>query len=105
IREGLRLTLLREADESLREDVLELGLAIEQLYPDIRAIRGEMDRKALGHADRGFFVQLIDPEGHLMWSSPSDRADLKTSAAAKMASSITDLPESSHVRTAQRTVA
>src|SRR2546425_13332538 len=66
IREGLRLTLLRETDQLLAEDALEVCLAIEQLYPDIRVIHDEMDRKAIGHAYRGLFVQLIDEDGDVL---------------------------------------
>lgn len=69
VREGLRLTLLRETDQLLDEDTLEVSLAVQEFHPNMEAIFHEMDRKAIGHEHRGLFVQLFDSAGVLLWSS------------------------------------
>jgi len=60
VREALRLTLWRENDQLLLDDATEVRLAVERFYPDLGEIYNDMDRKALGHVDRGLFVQLLD---------------------------------------------
>jgi heavy metal sensor kinase len=69
LREGLRLTLMNELDERLREDALEVRLAVEQFYPDFDAIREELNRKAIGHAHQEMFIQLVDQQGKVLVSS------------------------------------
>jgi heavy metal sensor kinase len=69
VREGLRYTLIREADQLLREDLMELTLAIQEFYPDLDQIHEEMNRKAKGHEHRQLFVQVLDPAGNDVWSS------------------------------------
>lgn len=69
VREGLRLTLLAELDERLREDALEVSLAVKQFYPRLEEIRQEMDRKAIGHELQHMFVQLADDNGKILVSS------------------------------------
>lgn len=69
VREGVRVALIREIDRLLEEDTLELALAVRSLYPDQEAIHVEMNRKAQGHVDRRLFVQLLDAEGRVAWSS------------------------------------
>ena len=69
IREGLRITLDREADQLLRDDAAEVAAAVEHFYPKLDEIYNEMNRKAEGHNDRGLFVQLIDPQQEVLWSS------------------------------------
>jgi signal transduction histidine kinase len=74
LREGARYTLQQEADALLREETLELALAVEQLHPDWEAIREEFDRKADGHAQHGWFVQLLEPAGNPVWESQNTPA-------------------------------
>jgi heavy metal sensor kinase len=69
LREGLRYTLIREADLLLLEDIDELGLAVKEFYPDLEQIHSEMNRKARGHEHRQLFVQVLDPQGSDVWSS------------------------------------
>lgn len=69
VREGLRLTLIRELDEVLKEDALEIRLAVEQLYPRWDLIQQEINRKAVGHAHRELFVQVFDASARPMSSS------------------------------------
>ena len=75
VHEGLRLALTHENDQRLREDLQELGQAIKDFYPDWKTIHEEMDRKALGHAHHGQFVQVISPGGTVDWSSKNTPDD------------------------------
>jgi signal transduction histidine kinase len=69
VREGLRYTLIREADQLLLEDLAELSLAVQEFYPDVEQIHEEMNRKAKGHEQRNLFVQILDRQGTDVWSS------------------------------------
>lgn len=69
LRESMRFTLIHEADQLLLEDVEELRLAVQDFYPDLDQIHGEMNRKAQGHEHRQLFVQVLDPLGNSVWSS------------------------------------
>jgi heavy metal sensor kinase len=69
LREGARWTLQQEADLLLREETLELALAVQQLHPDRGAILEEFNRKAAGHAQHGWFVQLLAADGRPLWES------------------------------------
>lgn len=69
VREGLRLTLLHEADNQLKVDATEIRLTIEQLYPDQQRIHDELDRKAISHVNKSFFIRLYDSRNVLLWSS------------------------------------
>lgn len=69
VHEGLRLAMLRETDSILTEDTLELALAVENFFPDWSQIYDEMDRKAEGHRFHGLFVQLLDSQRRVLYSS------------------------------------
>lgn len=69
VREGLRFTLLHEADNQLKVDATEIRLTIEQLYPDQQRIHDELDRKAISHVNKSFFIRLYDHQNVLLWSS------------------------------------
>ena len=71
VREALRYTLIVENDHLLLDDTEEVRLAIAEFYPDLGQIHNEMERKALGHVDRGLFVQLLDTRGQVMRTSGS----------------------------------
>ncbi len=75
VREALRLTLLSELDERLREDALEVRLAVEQFYPNLRLVREELNRKAIGHAHQEMFIQIIDEQGHVLIASVNTPAE------------------------------
>jgi heavy metal sensor kinase len=74
LREGARYTLQNETDVLLREETLELSLAVQQLQPDLDAIHAEFERKADGHAQHGWFVQLLSADGIPAWQSPNSPA-------------------------------
>lgn len=69
VREGLRWMLLYETEGLLDEDAEELVLAFQQFYPNMSSIEAEMERKATGHVHRDLFVQLLDAQGEIRWSS------------------------------------
>lgn len=69
VHEGLRLTLVKEALESLREDASEVALSVEQTYPDMELMQQEIDRQAVGHAARRMFVQVVDEQGAMLLAS------------------------------------
>lgn len=86
VREGLRLTLIREMDQLLEEDSLEIRLAVEQFYPQWELIQEELNRKAIGHAHRELFVQVLDASDHPIRSSvntPDEAERAGTSSAGK----------------------
>jgi heavy metal sensor kinase len=70
MREGVRLALLHEIDQVLREDLREISLSLENaLYQEETLLRADLDLKARGHAYHGWFVQFLDDQGALHWSS------------------------------------
>ena len=70
VREGLRYTLRREADEQLMEDANEARLIFESLYPDdLEQFKTELNLKATTHTHRGFYARLYDEQRNLIWTS------------------------------------
>lgn len=70
VREGLRYTLRREADEQLMEDANEARLIFERLYPDdLDQFKIELNLKATTHTHRGFYARLYDEHRNLIWTS------------------------------------
>ena len=70
VREGLRYTLRREADEQLMEDANEARLIFESLYPDdLEQFKTELNLKATTHTHRGFYARLYDEQRKLIWTS------------------------------------
>jgi len=84
LREGMRLTLISEMDQVLSDDADEMLLALEAHFPDVRQVYEEMNRKARGHVHSELFVQLLDPQGEVVWSSvntpPSDQVSFPEQA-------------------------
>ena len=72
VREGLRLTLLRELDERLIEEITEAELIVARFYPDIAQIREEFNRKAISHAHERIFLELRDATGRVLVNSLND---------------------------------
>ncbi|MBY0522019.1 MAG: HAMP domain-containing histidine kinase [Gemmataceae bacterium] len=86
VRAVLSHLLLQEFDELLREDGVEIGLALRQSPRQWDVLYQEMERKAQGHVHRGWFVQLFDAEGRIIWSSQNTPAEgLPTLASTRMA--------------------
>lgn len=84
VRQGVRWTLLNEMDQVMSEDAHEIALALKDL-PDNKfsGLVEELERKAVGHSNHGWFVELIGADGQLIWRSrkslptgPSDAESL-----------------------------
>jgi len=69
VREGLRLTLWHEADDQLSDDAHEILLTIEQLYPDVKEIHAELNRKAISHTHQGLYIQIFNANRQTEWTS------------------------------------
>lgn len=69
VRAAVRLTIQLEHDDILKEETAEIGLAIQQYYPNVSEIERELRRKADSHADHDWFVQWFNGEGQLLWTS------------------------------------
>jgi len=70
VREGVRVTLVRDLDRILEEDVQEISLGFsEEEGVNWDLLTEELDRKARGHEFHGWFVQFFDASGQTVWSS------------------------------------
>jgi heavy metal sensor kinase len=84
VRHGVRVTILNEMDQILIEDLYEIeykladaGIKATELNPGTqpslsaatRRLLDDLNRKARGHEQHGWFVQLQDETGRLLWSS------------------------------------
>jgi len=69
LRTSFRVTLLRETDQLLKEDALEIELAAEAMHPDANAIHAEVIRHTSSHRHRGLFIQLFDTKENVVFSS------------------------------------
>jgi heavy metal sensor kinase len=80
VREALRFALRHEIDQLLQQDALEVELAVADLYENmdsLEAIKSEMSRKAAAHVERGMFVELLDRQDRVLWSSPNTPSEQK----------------------------
>ncbi len=70
LREAVRFTLLHELDQLLSEDVREIELSLANFDGALSTeLHEQLDRKAAGHAQHKWFVQLIDKQGHIVYES------------------------------------
>lgn len=84
LREGVRYTLIHEEDVRLAQDLREIEMGIVALNvtaenirtaaagghaPEASNLLAELNRKAEGHAQRGWFIQLLDRQGDEIWAS------------------------------------
>lgn len=70
VREGVRVTLVRDLDRILEEDIKEISLGFtEEAGIDWDLLTEELDRKARGHEFHGWFIQFYDDAGQTVWSS------------------------------------
>ncbi len=83
LREGVRITLIRELDQLLMEDVREIELSLtDSDGADSLQLQQQLDRKDAGHAQHKWFVQLFDTEGNTLYQSehaPAELAGVKAS--------------------------
>ena len=68
VREGARAALFRAADEDLRAAVRETTLVLREI-DDMELVVAALRRKSESHAERGWFVQLLDGARTTVWAS------------------------------------
>lgn len=84
LREGVRITLIRELDELLREDLREIELALNE-HEDSATLHEQLDRKDAGHAQHKWFAALMGGDGKVRYRSkhaPPDSVWANTEAAS-----------------------
>ena len=70
VREGLRQGLLFETDAVLDDEVKEILLTVEKLYPKRGEVEAFLMRKDEAHRDRGWHIRWLDEDGKsTLWSS------------------------------------
>lgn len=76
VRLAARSALYAHADAELRGASREVALAIEELASDEEKILATLRRKAAGHEERGWFLQLLTMDGETIWKSDHCPADV-----------------------------
>lgn len=72
LRQGVHWAVLHEMDQILLEDVQEIALDIQETSKDqIAALQSSLQRKASGHSQHRWFVQLLDRQIQPSWASGS----------------------------------
>ncbi|RMF43757.1 MAG: sensor histidine kinase [Planctomycetota bacterium] len=67
LRAGVRIALVRELDQVLREDLREVELALHgRGNLDHSRVAEQLQRKAEGHADHQWFAQMFSTDGELL---------------------------------------
>ncbi|HWG41221.1 MAG TPA: ATP-binding protein [Gemmataceae bacterium] len=69
LREGLRLTLSQMVDEFIKEELYSAVRDLNRLAEEPERLHARFNRQATGHPRRRLFVQLLDHQGTLVWSS------------------------------------
>ncbi len=68
LREGVRITLVRELDQLLQEDLREIEIALNA-HEDKATLYEQLDRKDSGHAQHKWFAELIHDDGSIEYES------------------------------------
>ncbi len=68
LREGVRITLMRELDQLLQEDLREIEIALHA-DEDQATLVEQLDRKDSGHAQHKWFAELIRRDGSTEYAS------------------------------------
>ena len=68
LREGVRITLIHELDQLLKEDLQEISLALNE-NEELATLYDQLDRKDAGHAQHKWFAELIDGDGTVRYQS------------------------------------
>jgi heavy metal sensor kinase len=75
VREGLRISLLNEMDNVLKQDIIEIELAVrEHRFADLVRMQEDLNRKARGHDQDGWFVELFDDQNKEIFASENTPA-------------------------------
>lgn len=99
LREGVRLTILKELDQQLTGDLSEVEMDLADLdirafdihrvaadraeTASVRQFLKELNRRALGHVQHGWFVQLLDAAGRPVWASGNTPDEVSGSIAIR----------------------
>lgn len=75
MREGVRLTLIDEVDRVLEDDLEEVKLLLKERQISKQSLIEFLDRKARGHHQPGWFVQLLDAKGESVWDQRLPRPE------------------------------
>lgn len=76
VRAGVRAALFRTADEDLRAAVRETALALREI-DDLGTVVDALRRKSVSHAERDWFVQLLDGVAATVWASDNCPDELR----------------------------
>jgi two-component system, OmpR family, heavy metal sensor histidine kinase CusS len=77
LRQGVRWAILHEMDQILIEDLDEVSLAIAALQDaPLDTLSDDLRRKAVGHQHHGWFVQLMNARGEVVWQSTAAKGEL-----------------------------
>ncbi len=68
LREGVRITLMRELDQLLNEDLREIEIALHA-HEDKATLHEQLNRKDSGHAQHKWFAELIRDDGSTEYES------------------------------------
>jgi len=69
LRAALDFTMVRDLDRLLSEDITEVKLILERLHDQPALLTGVLDRKARGHTEDAWFVQVFTEDGGVLASS------------------------------------
>jgi signal transduction histidine kinase len=79
----VRWALYHEIDQLLQEDLQEVSLAVSAAEPnEFPLLKEELERKALGHRQHGWFVELFDARLLSIWASQDAPFELSSFAPA-----------------------
>lgn len=79
VREGVRITLIRELDQLLLEDAREIELAmVSSNSAESPELHAQLDRKDAGHAQHKWFVVLFDAQRNSLYQSQHAPQTLKS---------------------------
>ncbi len=68
LREGVRITLIRELDQLLQEDLREIEIALRE-HEETNTLHEQLDRKDAGHAQHKWFASLASTDGAVRYQS------------------------------------
>lgn len=84
LRQGVRWALMHELDQVLIDDAREIDLAIaSKATGEMSKLQNELSRMARSHEHHGWYVELLDREGNVLWTSPDAQAVAPAGATPK----------------------
>lgn len=71
VRQGLNYTLMRELDQLLMEDTVEVSLELQRNFPNWERIEGFLERKSASHREHEWFGAVTGADGQIRAASSS----------------------------------